>query len=165
MYICVSHVCLVTKEAKRGPWIPWKWSYRQLWLSLWCWEPSSGPQQEQWVLLTSSILSSPHPLFLELVISLEWILFKLLLLILDVLGEVLVNWVGFRSSYSPCLLTVFPKSCLCLSQCHLAWKGETQLRAIGCSSLRSSAQKPPLRWSQDEPIGSRTGVYQEDIAT
>lgn len=48
--VCVClhvHVCLVAKEAKRGHWVPWKWSYRQLWLSLWCWEPSSGPRQER----------------------------------------------------------------------------------------------------------------------
>jgi hypothetical protein len=31
----------------RGSQIPWNWSYRQLWATVWCWEPNPGPLDEQ----------------------------------------------------------------------------------------------------------------------
>lgn len=44
MYVCGSLVCLVTREARRGHWIPWDWSYRWLWAAMpcGCWESKSG---------------------------------------------------------------------------------------------------------------------------
>jgi hypothetical protein len=35
MDVCVSHMCLVPAELRRGHWIPWNWSYRQLLAALW----------------------------------------------------------------------------------------------------------------------------------
>ena len=35
IYICAPHACLVTLEARRGHWMSWNWSYRQLWATMW----------------------------------------------------------------------------------------------------------------------------------
>lgn len=46
MCICVPHTWPVPKEARKWCQIPWKWSY-SCELSCRCWEPNSGPTQEQ----------------------------------------------------------------------------------------------------------------------
>ena len=33
--VCAPHVCLVPAEVRRGHWIPWIWSYEQLWAATW----------------------------------------------------------------------------------------------------------------------------------
>jgi hypothetical protein len=34
-YVCAPCVSLVPREARREHWIPWNWSYRQLWATMW----------------------------------------------------------------------------------------------------------------------------------
>lgn len=55
---CVCAVCLpVSTEDKREHRIPWNWSY---WLcaTTWCWEPNTGPLEQQ-VLLATELPGPP----------------------------------------------------------------------------------------------------------
>ena len=44
---CLYFVCIclstVPSEARRWPWIPWNWSYRQMWSAFWYLELNPGP--------------------------------------------------------------------------------------------------------------------------
>lgn len=51
MHVCVP-VCSVPLEARRGHWITWTWSYKQLWAAMWCWELNVVALEEKPVLLT-----------------------------------------------------------------------------------------------------------------
>ena len=57
---CVWYVyaCAVPTEAKRGHWIPWSWSYWELYSLSEYWESNSGSLQEQEIFLMISHLSS-----------------------------------------------------------------------------------------------------------
>lgn len=55
-YICTLHVYMyvtmctwmwMAMETIRGQWIPWGWSYRQLWTAVWhgCWELNRSPRK------------------------------------------------------------------------------------------------------------------------
>lgn len=35
VHVCVPHGCLVLMESRRGHPIPWHWSYRQIWATMW----------------------------------------------------------------------------------------------------------------------------------
>lgn len=59
--------CLVAADARRGHWIPWNWSDRCLWAISGWWKWSSGPLQEEQVLL---IAQSSLQHFLH---SLSWL--------------------------------------------------------------------------------------------
>lgn len=50
--MCATCVCMTLAEARRGCQAHWSWSCRQLWGNgRGCWEPSSGPAEEQqWLL-------------------------------------------------------------------------------------------------------------------
>lgn len=56
VYVYVPHKCLVPTEARRGHWLPWNWSYRLLWISLWVsgTEPRSSPKAANAALSHSS---------------------------------------------------------------------------------------------------------------
>lgn len=61
MYVCAPRVWYQPTEVRRWHWIPWNWSYRQLWAAMrlnagnWI----QSPQKEQQVLLIAE--SSLHP--------------------------------------------------------------------------------------------------------
>ena len=57
VFMCVHHVYILLSEVKRKYHIPWN-------CELLCWEPDLGPLQEQQVLSTSELLSSPLPFLL-----------------------------------------------------------------------------------------------------
>lgn len=56
-YFCL-HVYLHTvhMEARRGPWIPWSWTYRWLWVTLWVLGIEPDPLEEQPLLVTTEPL-------------------------------------------------------------------------------------------------------------
>lgn len=58
------YVHIVPIQARRGRWSPETGATDSRELLFECWEPNSGPLQEQHVLLTTEQLSSPHSLFL-----------------------------------------------------------------------------------------------------
>lgn len=60
VYVYGPHVCVVSTEVRRGCWMPWSWSYRQL--------------QTMWMLGTRARNRWPT-------LSWQWILFKVLLLL------------------------------------------------------------------------------------
>lgn len=53
--VCVSvyHMHAAPKEARRGHWLLWDWSYRCLFGPYGCWELNLGPLEEQPVVLTA----------------------------------------------------------------------------------------------------------------
>lgn len=60
MYVCAPHVCNA-QEARKGPKIPWTWSYRQLWAT----KRVTGTefQEEQPLLLTEGTIPSAPNIF------------------------------------------------------------------------------------------------------
>lgn len=72
MSVCISRVYLVTMKVRRVFWIPWDWSYIQLWASMWVLRIS----YRSWRLAPSSLKhwgSSPAPfLFLNVILFISF---------------------------------------------------------------------------------------------
>jgi hypothetical protein len=45
--MCACHVQKKDMESRRRHWIPWSWSYRQLWGLMWVLESNPGPLEDQ----------------------------------------------------------------------------------------------------------------------
>lgn len=53
MHVCVSQICLVSEEVRRGHWNPWNWSDRWLFAIRWVLRIKSGSSEEHRVLLNT----------------------------------------------------------------------------------------------------------------
>lgn len=56
----VTHVCTVPCEVRRGRWISWDWSYKQLEATLWVLGTQQSPLHEQPGLLTADLPLQPQ---------------------------------------------------------------------------------------------------------
>lgn len=61
-YFCVCAYVSVWLHARRLAWIPWNYSYRQLWAAQCsrCWEPNPGSLKEHHTILTEPVLQQLH---------------------------------------------------------------------------------------------------------
>lgn len=62
MYICVSHLNLVSMEARREHWILWNWSHRLLLAAMWVLELNPGLPEEHSGFFTTGLWLQ-HPLY------------------------------------------------------------------------------------------------------
>ena len=59
LQVCMCTVCMMLTKGIRGHWLPWHWSLRQLWVTMWSLGTEPGPVKEQPALNHCTISTTP----------------------------------------------------------------------------------------------------------